>query len=479
MQKKVLALFLVLITGLFAGLFTLTPAPQVQAAPLTQNYDTVIYFFWGDGCPHCAEAHPILREMVATTPGLKMVEYEVWNNQNNLNLLMEMGKAYSYEPKAVPNIIIGDKHWEGYNEIIKNEIDAQVQRCLTEGCDNPGAAVIETYGNKAEAVTITSEAQETVAPTPEVSPSPEATATPAPTEPQMINIPFIGPVNLNSQSLVISTLLIAAVDGFNPCSLWVLSILLSLTVHTGSRKKVLIIGLIFLTVTSFIYILFIAGIFTALSVVSFLGWIQAAVALISLFFAAVNIKDYFWYKEGLSFTIADEKKPGIYRNMRRVMNATDSFWAMAGATIALGAGVSLVEFACTSGFPVIWTNLLAAQKVEPVVFVLLLALYMIIYQIDELGIFLVAVFTLKSNKMEEKHGRILKLIGGTLMFTLAAVMLINPALMNQLESSLIIFAIAFLVAGLVLLVHRKILPRWGIVIGSEEILPEPSLMDNK
>jgi hypothetical protein len=48
-----------------------------------------------------------------------------------------------------------------------------------------------------------------------------------------------------------------------------------------------------------------------------------------------------------------------------------------------------------------------------------------------------------------------------LMLTLAVVMLINPSLMNNLRSSLIIFA-----AALVLLAHRKILPRQGIVIGT-------------
>jgi len=257
------------------------------------------------------------------------------------------------------------------------------------------------------------------------------------------------------------------VDGFNPCSLWVLSILLALTLHTGSRKKVLLIGLVFLTVTSLVYVLFIAGLFTLFSFVSFLKWIQVVVSLVALFFAAVNIKDYFWYKEGLSFTISDEKKPGIYKNIRRVLNAGDSLWGMITATVVMSAGVSLVEFACTAGFPVLWTNLLAVQNIPALTFGLLLLLYMVIYQIDELGIFLVAVFTLKSSRLEEKHGRILKLVGGTLMLTLAAVMLINPNLMNNLGTSLLIFAAAFGVAGLVLLVHCVILPHYGIYLGSE------------
>jgi len=213
--------------------------------------------------------------------------------------------------------------------------------------------------------------------------------------------------------------------------------------------------------------LFIAGLFTVFTFVSFLGWIQVLIALLALFFALVNIKDYFWYKEGLSFTIADEKKPGIYKGIREVMQAGDSLWGVVSATFVMAVGVSVVEFSCTAGFPVLWTNILTAQQVGTVTFVLLLLLYMVIYQIDEVAIFLVAVFTLKASRLEEKHGRVLKLIGGMLMLTLAGVMLINPDLMDKLSSSLLIFGIAIVAAMAVLVVHRKVLPHYGIYIGSE------------
>jgi hypothetical protein len=267
--------------------------------------------------------------------------------------------------------------------------------------------------------------------------------------------------------LFLSTALIAFVDGFNPCSLWVLSMLLAITLHTGSRKKVLVIGLVFLTVTAAIYALFIAGLFTILKVVSFVGWIQVVVALVALFFGLINIKDYFFYKEGVSLTIAEEKKPGIFQRIRKVMDAGDSWWGLIGGTIVLAAGVSLVEFSCTAGFPVLWTNLVAAQEVTTITFVVLLLLYMLIYQLDEMGIFLVAAFTLKSSKLEEKQGRILKLIGGMLMLTLAVVMLVNPALMSDVGKSLVVFAIAFGATIFVLLLHRAVLPKLGIHIGTE------------
>jgi len=153
--------------------------------------------------------------------------------------------------------------------------------------------------------------------------------------------------------------------------------------------------------------------------------------------------------------------------MRKIVDASDSFWGLVGATVVLAAGVSLVEFACTAGFPVIWTNLLSAQKVTPLTFTLLLLLYLLIYQLDELGIFAVAVVTLKSSKIEEKHGRILKLIGGTLMLALSIAMLVDPFIMNNMSSSLIVFGAAMALTLVVLLLHRRVLPAMGIYIGTE------------
>ncbi len=468
------------------ALLLLMPASPVSAqteAPPTPGTVT-IYFFWGEGCPHCAVAKPYLSSLPAKMPGLQVKMFETYYIAENQTLFQEMAAAFGTEVQGVPTLFLGPYYAVGYSAEMNPDIEAAVQNCLSEGCVDPAAevlarhpdAVIESAGIAAPAVST---------PATSATEAPSATATPAtpsqavPTEnpnpgtsalvnKHEIKLPLLGTIDLDKQSLLISTLLISFVDGFNPCSLWVLSVLLALTLHTGSRKKIFIIGLVFITVTAAIYAIFIAGLFSVLKVVSFIGWIQVVVALVALFFGLVNMKDYFWYKEGLSFTIAEDKRGGIFQGIRKVMDASQSIWGLIGATIVLAAGVSLVEFSCTAGFPVLWTNLLNAQNVSFGVFFGLLLVYMLIYQIDELIIFFTAVYSLRASRLEEKHGRILKLISGTLMLTLAAVMIINPNLMNNLSSSLIIFGIAFALAGLILLLHRVILPKFGIWIGSEK-----------
>lgn len=461
-------LLVIFLTGL-AG--WTTPA---SAGTPTPEMPVYIYLFWGEGCPHCAKAKPYFEDLQTRYPGVVLKTFEVYNNQENQWLFVRMAQKYGLEQLAVPAIFIGPYYLLGYSEELNGDIEKVVVYCLQNGCADPGEGV----GGPPAGITPTpsSSARSTVSATPFITNTP----TPIPAEPPTIpadppgdlnqihylEVPYIGRVNLELQSITLSTALIAFVDGFNPCSLWVLSMLLALTLHTGSRRKVLVIGLVFLTVTAAIYALFIAGLFSALKIASFLGWIQIVVALVALFFALVNIKDYFWYKTGISFTIAEDKKSGIFKRMRAVLDAGQSFWGMVGATIVLAAGVSMVEFSCTAGFPLLWTNLLSIQNVGTGSFIALLLLYMIVYQLDEMIIFFSAVASLKVSRLEEKHGRLLKLIGGMLMLTLSVVMLINPALMNNLGSSLVIFGAAFLATLLLLFIHRVLLPKIGIQVGT-------------
>ncbi|MFW5714584.1 MAG: hypothetical protein ACOCYU_07920 [Brevefilum sp.] len=491
-SRKILWRMLVII-GIMLPLALITQPVEASS----QADEINIYFFWGEGCPHCASAKPVLEAMAAEDPRINYFDFEVYHHPENGDLYLAFGDAYEIEPRYIPGTFIGERYWEGYSQAIREEIEDYVSQCMQEGCEDLGRPVlqqfrpdlIEAVGESTSAPTPTS-TQQTPTQSPTTTPeeatptqqtqtptaTPEPTATPAvePTEEdetsdgRSISLPFFGTVNLSDRSLLVSTLLISFVDGFNPCSIWVLSMLLAITLNTRSRKKVMIIGLVFIFVTGLIYALFIGGLFTILRVVKFIGWIQVIVSIVALFFGLINIKDYFWYKEGLSFTISDEKKPGIYKGIRRVLNADESIWMLIGSTIVLAAGVSLVEFSCTAGFPVLWTNLLNAQDVSSMAFVVYLLVYMIIYQIDELGIFLVSVFTLRKTKLEEKHGRVLKLLGGMLMLTLAAVMIINPAIMNDLTHALIIFGIAFGLTGLVLLVHRVVLPKFNVRIGSQD-----------
>jgi cytochrome c biogenesis protein CcdA len=410
-----------------------------------------VYFFWGDGCPVCTAQKPFMDELARKYPEVKVYPLEVWYVPENRDMFFAVARKHNFEPQAVPTTFIADQVWIGFRDSMKSEMEAAIENCIANSCPDYGRGIVHFEPER-----------ELPAPIP-VTPVDEPPAERS----NLIEIPVIGAIDLEGHSLFFSTAIISFVDGFNPCSLWVLSLLLALVIHTGSRKKIFLVGFTFLLVTTAVYGLFITGLFSVFTFVSYIGWIQVVVALLALSFALVNIKDYFWYKSGVSFTISDKHKPRIYKGLRGVMESGKSSWALIGATVAMALGIALVELPCTAGFPVLWTNIVSAQNVGAGTFALLLGLYMLIYLLDELVIFFTAVVTLKASKFEEKHGRVLKLVGGMVMLTLAMVLLINPELMNSISDSLLIFAGAFAVTFLILVLHRKVLPRMGIRIGSE------------
>ena len=424
------------LAALIAVLF-LTTAVSAQSAGETE---VNIYFFWGDGCPHCEDEKDFLDELITSNLNINVVDYEVWYNKDNQKVLMEFGQALSFEPVAVPVTVIGERYWIGFTEALGQEMEAAAKALL----EDPNHTDIgkQINGSPSE-------------PAPTGDPS------------RTIKLPIFGSVNLEQQSLAISTAIIGFVDGFNPCSLWVLSVLLAMTLHSGSRKKILVVGITFLVVTTIIYSLFISGVFTLFSYIGYLKWIQLLVALVALVFGMVNIKDYFWYKQGISFTISDKKKPKLYENMRSTVTDTRSMLGLIGSSAALAVGVSFVEFSCTAGFPVIWSNLVASANVSLSTYLLLLGLYMLIYLLDELAVFGAIAVTMRASRMEEKHGRLLKLASGVIMATLGVVMAVNPELMNNVSSSLLVFLFALALTLVISVTHRRLLPALGIQIGDE------------
>ncbi len=432
MKKKllsiILSLFIFLAIPNFSGL---------AQSPVTQ-YIVNLYFFRGEGCPHCAQEEVFLQQMTAKYGDQLVIhEYEVWYHPENVTLLEKFAEKYGFEPSGVPVTFIGNQYWVGFNDIKQQEIETAISSGIQNG-------VVDT--------------QDIVDGKTELIPPEKALSA-------KITIPLIGQVDLAQETLFVSTVIIGLVDGVNPCSLWVLTMLLAMLVHTNSRKKMTIIGLVFIIVAALIYALFITGVFTLLTYASYLKWIQIVVAAITLVLGLINLKDYFFFKEGVSLTIADEKKPGIYQKMRNVVNNSENLWAMIGATIVLALGVSLVEFSCTAAFPVVWSNLLVANHASKATFIALLILYLFLYQLDELVIFTITVISMKSSRMQETHGQILKLFSGCLMVSLSLVMLIDPTLMNNLSSSLLVFGVAILITAIIYLVTDKILPRYGIRIG--------------
>ncbi len=400
----------------------------------------VIDIYWGDGCPFCHDAIDSLTAFAQGEDRVEVQTYEVWFDSTNRARMERVAAELGVRADAVPLIVVGDRSWAGFSGAIGRSIEAEV---------------LDRVAGM----------EDTVDPNGDDPTSDEPSSA-------VIGVPFVGDMDLAGRSTLLATVLIALVDGFNPCSLWVLTVLLALVLHTGSRTRVVAIGGTFLVVTTLIYGLFIVGVYSTLGLVGAMDGIRLVVAAFALTFGLVNIKDFLWFKKGVSLTIPDDQKPGIYRRVRGLVRPGVGLPAALAGTVVMAGGIALIELPCTAGFPVIWSDLVRSAGVSGTEFASLLGVYLSIYLLDELVIFGAAVFTMRATRLQERHGRLLKLIGGMVMVAIAVAIVFFPTSMESIGGVLAVFLVAVVGSVVVAATERAI--RGGDGDGSGTVRRSPA-----
>jgi hypothetical protein len=407
------ALGVLAVAGLLVGSAPAAAGPVVPEVTLT--------LFWGDGCPRCEAERTFLTDLQREHQELRVAQFEVWKDAGNRRLFEEAAARYGVDASAVPMTVVGERAWIGFTDPIRDDIRRTVE-AVSRGEPVPAGL----YGRAGEGTCASDE----FCPV-----RPEAT----------VDVPLLGRINLGDRSLLVSTVVIGFVDGINPCSLWVISILLAIVIRTGSRRRVIAIGSAFLLVTAAMYALYMAGIYSALTVIGYLGGIQIVVGAVAGIFGVFAVKDYFRHGRGASLSIPERSKPGLYKRMRDIAGSHSLLPALAATTL-LAVGVSLLETPCTAGFPVLWTGLLASHDVGLAGSALLFGVYMVPFLLDEIIVFGLAVATMRAAKLQEKHGRLLKLVAGTVMLALAGTMVFFADVMADVVGASIVFASAIAAA---------------------------------
>lgn len=264
-----------------------------------------------------------------------------------------------------------------------------------------------------------------------------------------LSLPFLGTVQTSRLSLPVLTLVIAGLDSFNPCAFFVLFFLLSLLLHAHSRKKMIIIGGIFVLFSGLLYFVFMAAWLNFFLLVGRLKYIAAVAGAVALVIGTINIKDYFFFKRGISLSIPEQAKPRLFERMRDIMRA-GSVPAMLAATIFLAFTANLYELICTAGFPMIYTRALTLQPLPVSVYYLYLALYNVVYVVPLACIVALFAITLGSRKLSEWHGRVLKLVSGVMMFFLGLVLLIKPQLLVSAVASAGVLVAALITSWIII-----------------------------
>ena len=371
-----------------------------------------LHFFWSHRCPHCLEAKPVLQRLEQSYPWLTVHRYDLVNNQENIKRYVDMAGVLGFPANAVPGFIFCGQMLVGFDSAdgIGKELESRLLNCLSS---------VEN----------------------------------AQLEQDTVNLPMLGEVHYQDFSLPVFTLLIAALDAFNPCAFFVLFFLLSLITHSRSRVRIALIGGTFVVFSGLMYFMFMAAWLNLFLLTGSLVFITAIAGIIAMLVGAINVKDYFFFKRGLSLSIPDAAKPKMYQRMRNLAQA--GHWpAMMAATVVLAIAANSYELLCTAGLPMLYTRLLTLNELSTAQYYWYLGLYNFIYIIPLLLIVAGFTVTLGNKKLSEQEGRVLKLLSGAMMLGLGGILLFAPDLLSRLWVSVAVVLAAMAIAGVFYSIER-------------------------
>jgi glutaredoxin len=340
------------------------------------------------GCPYCEEAKKYLVELQRRRPEIQIRLRDISQDPEALQELGELSHRFGVRPVGVPAFYLRGQLIVGFMsaETTGKAIEALLDRLAgsAEGGVSGGGSV-----------------------------------------PATVTVPLLGEIDVRGLGLPIFTIVIGLVDGFNPCAMWVLLFLLSMLVNLRDRKKMFLIGGVFVVVSGLVYFAFMAAWLNLFFLIGAAPLTQVLLGTIATVIGTLNVKDFFAFGRGPSVGIPAAVKPTIYDYVRRVLRAENLYGALA-TVVVLAVLVNTVELLCTAGLPAVYTRVLTSYSLPGWAYYGYLMLYNLAYMADDALMLVVAVVTLSREKLQEKGGRWLKLISGLVMLALGLVLILRP-----------------------------------------------------
>ena len=385
MKRKYLIIVLLLVFLFPINTYAISKnyVDKVSSITNTEVEDNKInfYLFYGQECPHCEAERKWLKNIKEDYKDyMNVYEFEVWHNEDNAKLMELVLKEFKSNSKGVPLTVIGDTYYNGFSEAAESRIESKIQ---------------EYVGLKSN--------------------------------PNSVNIPLLGTINMKGASIPIIAVVLGFIDGFNPCAMWILLFLINMLFGMKNKKKAFILGGTFLLVSGAVYFLSMLGINLVLGVAT-LSWMKILIEIFILIAGILNFKKYIQIKnEEAGCTVVDDKKrKKLITKIRKIMNKKSFLLSLLGISL-LAASVNLIELACSLGFPVIFTELLSINNVNGVLRIVYLLIYIFFYMIDDMVVFTISMFTLEATGVTNKYNKLCTLVSSIIMILMGLLLILKPS----------------------------------------------------
>ena len=375
----------------------------MPAFSLAEDHQTIyISQFYGSGCPHCEKEKEFLIDLQNDFPNIEIKYFEIYKNKENAKLLQNIAKKLEVKEYGVPFLLVGDEAVVGY--LNDKTTGAKIKNIIEEhqitGCYDFVGEVKKGDGAGKDVCKMDEEAH-------------------------VINLPLLGEVNTKTFSLPLLTIVIAALDGFNPCAMWVLLFLISLLLGMKDRKKMWILGTSFIVTSALVYFLFLSAWLNLFLFIGVIATVRIVIGLVAIASGGYHLKEWHTNKSGACKVTNPGQKQKIMDKFREIAEQK-SFWLALSGINVLAFAVNLIELVCSAGLPAIYTQILVLADLSPLKYYLYLLLYILIFLLDDLLIFVIAMTTLKSVGLNGKYSSYSNLIGGIVILILGILLILKP-----------------------------------------------------
>ncbi len=394
MKKKIFLLFIAIF------LFMLMPF-GVHAKDKIK-----LYFFYGDGCPHCAEENEKLISKIEKYDDVEIIKLETWYNEKNHDLLIKVSEKLGLQP-LIPFTMVGDVYTVGYTSSVDEIINQAIQYYrINDIVDN-----IEKIKNDEE-ISLNPEIYEIIQ-----------------NQDRIINAPLVGEINVSEVSIGMAAVIIGLVDGFNPCAMWILIFLLTTLINMKDRKRLVLLGLIFIMTSAFTYFLIMFGWLHIVVKVTASTIVRYAIGLFALGAGLYNLYSFYKSLKNDGCTVVSKKKrKSVITHIKKYAFDKRLLIAILGIVV-LAISVNIIELLCSAGLPLVFSELLAMNNITGVGAVFYDLLYILFFMLDDLIVFFIAVKTMNIVGVSNKFGKYSHLIAGIIMVIIGLLLMFNPGIL--------------------------------------------------
>jgi len=361
--------------------------------------------FVRDGCAHCAAEEAYLTEHHISA---RLIN--IYSNDANKALFDTFAQKFSLS-KNTPVTLAGDQIFVGYNDahtgdlIVQTYTSAPKKYTVEDALANSAAIKMggqgETCGEGTTECKITgSELLKNV------------------------EIPFYGTVDLRDASRNTISLVLGLLDGFNPCAMWVLVVFLISLMQIGDRVKMAITAGTFLLAETIMYGFILVAWWKLFDFVGYSAILNIIVGVVAIGGGAFFLYEGFFTDGTCQVTNLEQRKKisGRIADIAKSPLTIATFFGILG----LAFSVNIIEFACSAGYPQLFTSILNSADISFPEKVVMLLLYLAAYMLDDVIVFAAALISIDKINITHKYAKYSNIFGGILMLLLGLLMIFKP-----------------------------------------------------